>query len=78
MGSAESRVGMSRHSTFLFKVPSWYDGVGPVLDVSGNGYYRYATSANGAEADRRAFAEDANAVAADLASALFLSAAQAR
>ncbi len=70
MGSVERRDLLSEHSTFLFKVPSWFDGIGPIVDISGQHYYRYATSPGGVEADRRAFQHDAQAVAGDLVEVL--------
>lgn len=62
--------GVSPHSTFLFKAPTWMDGAANVLDVAGQNYYCYSTSHDDLSADRRAFWHDAMAVVDDLVDSL--------
>jgi hypothetical protein len=60
-----------RHSTYLFAIPGWTEGVGRLLDF-GDTLTQYNESATPEQADYRAMEMDWRAVGADILDAIDL------
>jgi hypothetical protein len=60
---------MSDHSTFLFAVPTWAEGVGRLVDFGGF-LNEYNSSSSEDEADLKAMTHDWEAVGSDLRKAM--------
>lgn len=52
-------------ATFLFRSPSWLDGVAQLLNLRGAGYHAYRASPTPGAADQRAAVQDWAAVLDD-------------